>query len=235
MLGSGVPYHGVTSAMTGCTMKRKSGKRSSGTDSRKKKESKGRADEAGRQFEFTVIAGELKGCKITSPDLGITRPPLSRLRKSIFDFLNPYLEEANYLDLFSGTGSYLFEAVSRHAAHSVGVELDRRLAERINQQARAFGVDHRLTCLTGDVLEVLPQLAAKAVRFDIIMIAPPQYRGIINETLRVLRDHALLSRDGLILCQHDSSETDELDLSGFALVQRRKYGNTTFSVLGWQA
>jgi hypothetical protein len=35
----------------------------------------------------------------------------------------------------------------------------------------------------------------------------------------------------MILCQHDSSETDEVDLAGFELLQRRKYGNTTFTVL----
>jgi 16S rRNA G966 N2-methylase RsmD len=40
-----------------------------------------------KQFDFRVIAGELKGKKIVSPDLGITRPPLTRLRKAIFDFL----------------------------------------------------------------------------------------------------------------------------------------------------
>ena len=72
-----------------------------------------------REFKFTIIAGEFKGRKITAPDLGVTRPPLSRLRKSIFDFLQPYLAGAAYLDLFSGTGSYLFEVVSRGVATAV--------------------------------------------------------------------------------------------------------------------
>lgn len=53
-------------------------------------------------FDFKIIAGSLKGKTITAPDLGITRPPLTRLRKAIFDFLNPYLEEADYLDLSAG-------------------------------------------------------------------------------------------------------------------------------------
>ena len=89
------------------------------------------------QFDFRVIAGELKGKKIVSPDLGITRPPLSRVRKAIFDYLTPYLDGAAYLDLFSGTGSYLFEAVSRGAKTGTGVEHDSRLADAINAQVVA--------------------------------------------------------------------------------------------------
>ena len=71
-------------------------------------------------LKFQVIAGQLKGRTITAPNLSVTRPPLTRVRRAIFDYLWPYLDDANYLDLFSGTGSYLFEAVSRGAANAVG-------------------------------------------------------------------------------------------------------------------
>ncbi len=186
---------------------------------------------AKKKFEFRVIAGELKGRKITAPDLGVTRPPLTRLRKSIFDFLRPYLEDATYLDLFSGTGSYLFEAVSRGAAKAVGVEMETQLADSINQQAFEMQVNNRLRCVCGDVLTVIPQLSVQNERFDLIMMAPPQYRGIIDTTLKSLAEHSLLAPDGLLLCQHDTSETARTDFSSHEIVQQRKYGNTTFTIL----
>ena len=182
-------------------------------------------------FSFQVIAGQLKGRTITAPDLGITRPPLSRIRRSIFDFLMPYLQDASYLDLFSGTGSYLFEAVSRGAAKAVGVEKEPKLAESINAQAEVFDIGNKLCCRCEDVFEALPKLSKVGEKFDIIMIAPPQYKGIIDETLKCLRQYPVIADDGFLLCQHDSSETDRIESLDFKIRDQRKYGNTTFTIL----
>ena len=181
--------------------------------------------------EFRVIAGELKGRLIKAPDLGVTRPPLTRLRKSIFDFLSPYIVNATYLDLFSGTGSYLFDAVSRGAASATGVELEPVLVESVNKQAQKYGVDDRLVCLCDDVFEAVGSLHARNNRYDIIMIAPPQYKGIIDKTLSMIRQYDLRNDDTLILCQHDSSETKKLEFADYEIWQQRKYGNTTFTIL----
>lgn len=185
-----------------------------------------------KNFEFTVIAGSLKGRKIIAPDLGITRPPLTRLRKAIFDFLMPYLPRAHYLDLFSGSGSYLFEAVSRGALKAVGVELEKRLVRAINTQADKYLIAERLRCLEGDVLAVVPQLTEQGKKFDVIMVAPPQYVGLVDRTLVCLNENMrILAENSLIICQHDTSETKKIDFSGFSVNQHRKYGNTTFTIL----
>ena len=182
-------------------------------------------------FKFQVIAGQLKGRTITAPDLGITRPPLTRIRRAIFDFLWPNLENANYLDLFSGTGSYLFEAVSRGTANAVGVELEPKLADSINKQAAKYDVSDKLNCLCRDVFDAIPTLNKQQTRFRIIMVAPPQYQGLIEKALKRLKENPLLEKDGIILCQHDTSETNKIDFSEFQIKEQRRYGNTTFTVL----
>lgn len=184
-----------------------------------------------KQFEFKIIAGALKGRTIVSPDLGATRPPLTRLRKAIFDYLAPYLPDAVFLDLFSGTGSYLFEAVSRGVKEACGVELESRLSNVIATQAKKLGVGDRLQIITGDVFSIMPRLASHHNSYDIIIMAPPQYLGLIDRTLALLGEQALLASGGQILCQHDSSETEKINWSGFQIQQRRKYGNTTFTIL----
>ena len=187
--------------------------------------------EGRKHFEFRVIAGTLKGRKILAPDLGITRPPLTRLRKSIFDYLVPYIGGAAYLDLFSGTGSYLFEAVSRNAARAEGVEIESRLADSINDQADSFGVSDRLVCICDDLFKTIPALSDSGKKYDVVLMAPPQYEGFVSRTLRLLADYPVTGPDSQIICQHDTSETEEISLRGFKLLQRRKYGNTTFTIL----
>ncbi|MFH1372782.1 MAG: 16S rRNA (guanine(966)-N(2))-methyltransferase RsmD [bacterium] len=182
-------------------------------------------------FKFKVVAGRLKGKVITAPNTGITRPPLTRLRRAIFDFLAPYLSSACYLDLFSGTGSYLFEAVSRGAGVALGVEVDPKLAETINRNAGRLEVSDQLTCLAEDVFEAVRRLAAGTRKYDIVMVAPPQYQGLIDRTLVLLKDTNIVSTGGLIICQHDTSETAKIDFAGFEIEQHRKYGNTTFTIL----
>ncbi len=182
-------------------------------------------------FEFKIVAGTLKNRTIKAPNLGVTRPPLTRLRKSIFDFLKPHLEDANYLDLFSGTGSYLFEAVSRGVDSAMGVELEKQLVDSIKRQAGKFGVADRLNCMQEDVFKAIVRLENQAQKFDIIMIAPPQYRGIIDKTLLTLREHPIVTDEHLILCQHDTSETKGINFKGYEILQQRKYGNTTFTVM----
>jgi len=184
-----------------------------------------------KYLEFSVIAGDLKGRRIITPDTGVTRPPLSRLRKSIFDYLTPYLREAGYLDLFCGTGSYLFEAVSRGASKALGIELEPKLCDAVAVQADKFGIADRLQVICGDVFRVVPELSAQANRYNIIMIAPPQYKGFLDRTLSLLGRYSMLRDQGQIVCQHDSSETSKIDWAGFSVRQQRKYGNTTFTIL----
>jgi 16S rRNA (guanine966-N2)-methyltransferase len=143
----------------------------------------------------------------------------------------PYIRDAKYLDLFSGTGSYLFEAVSRGAADCTGVEMEPRLADAINKQAEKLGVADQLNCDTADVFRTIPELSQSGQRFDIIMAAPPQYKKMLDRTLDLIINHPLLTPDGLLLCQHDSSELVRYDQNALEITQARRYGNTTFTIL----
>ena len=68
-----------------------------------------------------IIGGNLRGRKILNPNDKSTRPLKDMVRESIFNIIehskNEYLElnNAKVLDLFSGTGSFGIECLSRGA------------------------------------------------------------------------------------------------------------------------
>lgn len=194
------------------------------------KRGSGRPGTTARTFDFRVIAGELKGRAIQAPNLGFTRPPLTRVRRAIFDFLEPYIVGQRYLDLYCGTGSYLFEAVSRGAGYCLGVELEKRLTSVLESESLRLGVSRRLQFLTGDVLKTIPTLRERQQPFDVIMIAPPQYQDLITKTLAVLPD-SLIAKNGIVLCQFDPSEKFVADPERWETLQERRYGNTIFAVV----
>ena len=69
-----------------------------------------------------IISGELKGKKLSEPLDKSTRPLKDMVRESIFNILDhsnklsATVYKAKVLDLFSGTGSFGIECLSRGAA-----------------------------------------------------------------------------------------------------------------------
>ena len=75
-----------------------------------------------------IISGNLRGKKILSPLDKSTRPLKDMVRESIFNIIEHSKKEtvaiknANVLDLFSGTGSFGIECLSRGAEQVIFFE-----------------------------------------------------------------------------------------------------------------
>lgn len=70
-------------------------------------------------FYMRVIAGSAKGCKLNSIDDLSTRPTLDRIKEPLFSIIQNYIEGANVLDLFAGSGALGIEALSRGAKYCI--------------------------------------------------------------------------------------------------------------------
>ena len=70
-----------------------------------------------------IIAGKLRGTTLHYPQNKITRPLKDQARESIFNLLTHsnkisfQFEKSNILDLYSGTGSFGLECLSRQAKY----------------------------------------------------------------------------------------------------------------------
>lgn len=69
-----------------------------------------------------IIGGSLKGRTIYTPQTHLTRPGTAALRKAVFDICRNDIKDANFLDLFAGSGAFGIEALSRGANHSTFVD-----------------------------------------------------------------------------------------------------------------
>src|SRR2546422_10765924 len=79
-----------------------------------------------------IIAGTRKGHRIDAPKGQTTRPTSDRVRENVFNLVAPWVEDAEVLDLFAGSGAMGIEALSRGAARAVFVEGDTDACRTIN-------------------------------------------------------------------------------------------------------
>lgn len=170
-----------------------------------------------------VVAGSAKGHILKSPAGSDTRPITDRVKRALFDILGPSVEGTRFLDLFAGTGSVGIEALSRGADHATFVERDRHAVRIIRDNLVITGLTDRANVVRKDVFLFL---GGSAGRFDIIYIAPPQYRGLWSATLQSLETISHLNPGGLVIVQMFPKEFTPLDLTNLKLEDQRRYGST---------
>src|SRR6266446_3892451 len=90
-----------------------------------------------------VLAGALKGQRLTTPRGRTTRPTADQVRIACLDTLMPYLEAGPFLDLFAGAGGVGIEALSRGAPSAVFVERDRQAVGALEDNIGRLGLADR--------------------------------------------------------------------------------------------
>ncbi len=171
-----------------------------------------------------VIGGTAKGRRLHAVPGSTTRPITDRVKEALFNILGADVVGARFLDLFAGTGSVGIEALSRGAAHVDFVERAGKAVATIHRNLRETGLAERATVIRRDVFAFLETAEGP---YDIIFLAPPQYRGLWIATLRALdRRPELLAPEGQVVVQIDPLEYEELQLTHLALVDQRVYGST---------
>jgi len=149
----------------------------------------------------------------------------SRVKASLFDILAPNLHDASVLDLFAGTGQLGIEALSRGARHCTFVELDRKVISVAKKNVSSTGMESRSTLLHQNVLTFLKQRSSQ--RFDLILVSPPQYRGLVASTIKALDEDRHVSENTTIAIQQSSKEPTPLNLTNLQMRSMRTYGSTT--------
>jgi len=176
-------------------------------------------------MSLRITGGEARGRSITSPRGLDVRPTSSKIRQALFNILAGKIVDANFLDLFGGTGLMGIEALSRGAANLTTVELERKLAASISDSIAKLGFEAEV--IVGDVRERLGDL--RGSKFDIIFADPPYKSGLAKSVLQLVDKFDLLGEDGLLIIEQAKDTEFSLDKSPLTLTDRREYGHTSIS------
>lgn len=171
-----------------------------------------------------VIAGTAKGISLQIVRGSGTRPISDRVKEALFNILGTDVQDARVLDLFAGTGSVGIEALSRGAARAVLVDKSHQAIATIHRNLHHTGLRDRAWVERADVFRFLRETSET---FDIVHVAPPQYRGLWAQTVQTIDQRpAVLAADGLVVAQIHPKEFQDLPLTTLRLTDRRRYGST---------
>lgn len=175
-----------------------------------------------------IIAGELKGRKLTAPKDSRIRPTADKVREAVFSMLMHYVEDARVLDLFAGTGSLGIEALSRGASRCVFADHSRESIALVRHNLRLCGLEDRSEIRSGDFEAILSALTGQ---YDLIFLDPPYREGLLRRCLEIIRQRELLSPDGIIAAERGSREPAPDPEPFFRVLKEKKYGSIAVTLL----
>jgi 16S rRNA (guanine966-N2)-methyltransferase len=100
--------------------------------------------------EVRIIAGTLRGRRLTCFVHEGMRPTPQMVREALFSILGNAVPDRVFYDVFAGTGAVGLESVSRGASSARLIEKDPKLANELQKTTDRFGVNDRVQILRAD-------------------------------------------------------------------------------------
>ena len=172
-----------------------------------------------------ITGGENRSRLLETPNTTLTKPTMDKVRAAVFNALGDSVKNAKVLDLFAGSGSYGFEALSRGAMEVTFVDSSYEAIKVIKKNAFNLNRDN-VEILNYDVLAYLNQ---NSKEFDIIFADPPYKLDVYEELVKTLIERKIISDGGIIVLE--SEKELNIDESLFKSVRFYKYGLAKIYIL----
>ncbi|MDA5193328.1 16S rRNA (guanine(966)-N(2))-methyltransferase RsmD [Govanella unica] len=160
-----------------------------------------------------VIAGRLRGRKLTPPADQRVRPTSDRLRETLFNMLahgvDLEFDGALVADFFAGTGALGIEALSRGAKAAVFMDLERASLDLLQRNLQDLGLTSVTRILRGDARS-LPRATAPV---DCIFLDPPYGQNLIPPVIEAAQNQGWLKPGCVIVME--TAVGEDLPLPGW--------------------
>ncbi len=184
--------------------------------------------------KIRIIAGKYKGRKLPVLMADGLRPTTDRVKETVFNWLMPYLAQANCLDCFAGSGGLGFEALSRGADQVTLVELNRNAAKQLHANKELLKADN-LTVVNSDALVFLKETFNKPEQtsgipapYDLIFLDPPFRKQLVEQTALLLNKSSL-AKQALIYVEMEAESTQEIP-NNWQLLKEKIAGQVVYQL-----
>ena len=180
-----------------------------------------------------IIAGIFKGKKIYSVEGFTARPTTDFIREMMFSTLMSIEPKMNkVLDLFAGSGSLGFEALSRGVENVTFVEASKKSVSTIISNIDLLKSSDKCKVIMKKVDSFLKSISEE--KFNIIFADPPYDKGLVNITLSIIKEKEILCEDGIIVFEHSKNEPLSEEYKKFVFKEKSS-GPTIISFINFRS
>ena len=154
---------------------------------------------SGGSGQIRIIGGQWRGRKLPVPDSPGLRPTTDRVRETLFNWLAPSMVDARCLDCFAGSDALELEALSRYAASTTLLEMERHVAQQLQKNLATLKAEHGKVVNTN----TLTYLNQSGTPHDVVFVDPPFRKGLLEETLNLLEVNGWLADGALIYVESE--------------------------------
>ncbi|MFN4258026.1 MAG: RsmD family RNA methyltransferase [Gemmataceae bacterium] len=169
------------------------------------------------RVQLRIVAGTLRGRKITCQVGPGVRPTPQMVREALFSILGNAVPGRRFLDIFAGTGIVGLEALSRGAAEVVLVERDFRQIHEIETHIRELGVRDQVHLCRADAYRWAERWTAPDEPVT-IFISPPfvDFQHKLQELLLLIADlqHKAAPASVIVLQSEEKFDSGKLPRPG---------------------
>jgi 16S rRNA (guanine(966)-N(2))-methyltransferase RsmD len=175
--------------------------------------------------QIRIVAGSLKGRKLSCTVNPSLRPTPQMVREALFSILGNAVPGRPFFDVFAGTGVVGLEALSRGATSVTFVERDFRLIADLERHIAAFGVGNAARISRSDVYRWIEHWQAPAEPVNVFLSPPfPDFERRPEDLLNVV---ALLQQKvhpaSVVVLQAEKAPALD-ELADRAAWDERRYG-----------
>ena len=175
-----------------------------------------------------VISGDLKGKKLSVPLDKSTRPLKDIVRESIFNMLDhsnklsTKINKSKVLDLFSGTGSFGIECLSRGASEVIFFENYHNSLKILKQNIFKLKLENKSKIYNYNAYD-LKESKLEGDIFDIIFLDPPfrdkEIKSLIDQIIKL----KIVNFNSLLII-HRNKKSDDKISQYLNIIEEKNYG-----------
>jgi 16S rRNA (guanine(966)-N(2))-methyltransferase RsmD len=175
--------------------------------------------------QLRIVAGSLRGRKLTCVVHGGLRPTPQRVREALFSILGNAVPGRPFIDVFAGTGVVGLEALSRGASSVTFLERDFRLVQAIEDNLARFALADRGRVARADVYRWGERFEAPAEPVN-VFLSPPfaDLERRPDDLLGLVAGLQAKVRPGSVLVLQSETHAPLEPLPAAEQWERRRYG-----------
>ncbi len=176
-----------------------------------------------------IISGTLKRKSINFLKNLKTRPPKDSVRENIFNILKhsnlikTNIECSKVLDLYSGSGSFGIESISRGAQSVTFIEQDQVVCNVLKNNLIKLSIINKSKIYMENIDKVLSNINKE--KFNIFFLDPPFSDLNYLKTIELLKNNNMFETNHIVIIHREKNSNDDFK-NLLKIIQTKKYGRS---------